>query len=327
MNVLAVAAALSVMVTVVLVLMALYWSSMSSRTVARTRLDTVLRGSSAVDDGLVSAPLRQEEFSALPGVGTLLAGKEWARNVAEELDRADVNLRVGEYVTIRLALAFFFMAVAVVLMGTDAVGIAAGAVVAVVGYMLPRLWVARRKRAKLDKLNGQLEETLTLVSNSLKAGFGLLQSLELAAQQMEHPISTEFRRLLHDINVGSTTEQALVDLSSRVGSYDLDIVVTAILIQRTVGGNLAEVLDTVGHTMRERARIKGEIQTMTAQQRMTGYILGALPLAIAGILFLVARDYMTPLITTVPGLVILVLAGVWELMGILLMRKILSIEV
>src|SRR3990170_4033857 len=227
MNVLAVAAALSVMVTVVLVLMALYWSSMSSRTMARARLDTVLGGSSGVDEGLVRAPLREEDFSSLPGLGALLAGKEWARDVAEELDRADVNLRVGEYVTIRLALAFFFMAVAVVLLGTDAVGIAAGAILAVVGYMLPRFWVARRKRAKLEKLSGQLEETLTLVANSLKAGFGLLQSLELAAQQMEHPISTELRRLLHDINVGSTTEQALVDLSTRVGSYDLDIVVTA----------------------------------------------------------------------------------------------------
>jgi tight adherence protein B len=327
MNVLAVVAALSVMVTVILIMLAVYWGSMSTRAVARARLGTVLGDARAVDPGLVGAPLREARFSSLPGLASLLSGREWARDVARELDKADVNLRVGEYVTLRFAAAFLLLAAALVVIGTDTFGIVAGLVLALVGYMLPRFYVARRKGARLEKLNGQLEETLTLVSNSMKAGFGLLQSLGLAAQQMEHPISTELGRLLHDINVGSTTEAALVDLSQRVGSYDLDIIVTAILIQRTAGGNLAEILDTVTHTMRERVRIRGEIRVMTSQQRMTGYVLGALPLLVAGILVLIARDYMTPLVTTTPGLAMLVIAGIWELMGVFLMRRILAIEV
>jgi tight adherence protein B len=133
--------------------------------------------------------------------------------------------------------------------------------------------------------------------------------------------------MLHDINVGSSTEEALVALSQRAGSYDLDIVVTAILIQRTVGGNLAEILETVAHTMRERSRIRGQVRAMTSQQRMTGYILGALPVGIMGILLLVSHDYMTPLFTTVPGQVLLVGAGIMELIGVLVIRRILAIEV
>jgi tight adherence protein B len=179
----------------------------------------------------------------------------------------------------------------------------------------------------LNKLENQLEETLTLTSNSLKAGFGLLQSLDLAAQQLEPPIAAELKRTLHDINVGSSTEDALLALDDRAGSYDLDIVITAILIQRSVGGNLAEILQTVAHTMRERARIRGHIRAVTSQQRMTGYILGVLPIAIMGILFLIANDYMMPLFTTIAGQVLLVGAGIMEFLGILLIRKILAIEV
>jgi tight adherence protein B len=328
MDMLALVAALSVMVTIILVMLALYWSSTSNHAVsARARLEAVVGGAPAIDGGPVGAPLREKRFSSLPGLSSLLSGREWARDVEQELERADVNLRVGEYATIRLAAAFLFLMVPIVIIGASAPGLIVGLVAALVGYMLPRIYVSHRRKARLEKLNGQLEETLTLVSNSLKAGFGLLQSLEQASQQMEHPISTEFRRLLHDINVGSTTEQALVDLSQRVGSYDLDIVITAILIQRTAGGNLAEILDTVAHTMRERSRIKGEIRVMTSQQRMTGYILGGLPLAVSAILFLVARDYMTPLFTTAPGLAMLAGAGIWELMGVFLMRRILAIEV
>jgi len=203
------------------------------------------------------------------------------------------------------------------------IGIALG----VVGSLAPAYFVRFRSRKRLNKLESQLEEALTLTANSLKAGFGLLQSLELATQQLAHPISTELRRTLHDINVGSSTEDALLALSERASSYDLDIVITAILIQRSVGGNLAEILETVAHTMRERARIRGHIKAVTSQQRLTGYILGAMPIAVMGLLFLVSSEYMTPLFTTLGGKVILVGGGMMEFVGILLIRRILAIEV
>lgn len=327
MDSLALVTALSIMATVVFAMLAFYSSSVSTRAAAQARLGTSLGGSSAIGESSSHAPLREEQFGILPGFASLFTGKEWARDVARELDQADVNLRVGEYVAIRFAIALLLFAAGLMGIGVHLFGMGAGLGLAVIGYMLPRFFVSRRRRTRLEKLNGQLEEGLTLVANSMKAGFGLLQSLDLAAQQMPHPMSTELRRLLHDINVGAPTEQALVDLSERVGSYDLDIVVTAILIQRTVGGNLAEVLDTVSHTMRERARIKGDIKTMTGQQRMTGYVLGGLPIGIAAILMLIASEYMTPLFTTVPGLIMLMIAAVWEMIGVLLMRRILAIEV
>jgi tight adherence protein B len=327
MDALALVAALAIMATVIFAMLAFYSSSVSPRAAAQARLGSAVGGPSIIEESSSHAPLREEQFGILPGLTSLFAGKAWAQDVAQELDQADVNLRVGEYVAARFALALLLFTVGLVGMGASLLGILAGLILALIGYMLPRFFVTRRRRKRLEKLNGQLEETLTLVANSMKAGFGLLQSLELAANQMSHPVSTELRRLLHDINVGATTEQALVDLTERVGSYDLDLVVTAILIQRTVGGNLSEILDTVAHTMRERARIKGDIQTMTGQQRMTGYVLVGLPIAIAGILMLIAPDYMEPMFSSTGGLVMLVIAGVWEVIGILLMRRILAIDI
>jgi tight adherence protein B len=202
-----------------------------------------------------------------------------------------------------------------------------GSALGVVGYLAPAFLVRIRKERRRNKLEGQLEEALTLVSSSLKAGFGLLQSLDQAAQQIKHPLATELKRAIHDINVGSSMEEALLTLSQRANSYDLEIVITAVIIQRTVGGNLGEILNNVAHTMRERGRIRGQIRSLTSQQRMTGYILAALPIAIAGILFLVAGDYMMPLFTTVAGQVLLVAAGTIELIGALVIKRILAIEV
>jgi tight adherence protein B len=244
-----------------------------------------------------------------------------------DLDQADLHLRVGEYVALRIGMALLFFAIAVVLIPSRPLAIAVGIALGAVGFLAVAFWVRYRKQKRLNKLESQLEEALNLTANSLKAGFGLLQSLELAAQQLKHPISTELRRTLHDINVGSSTEDALLALGERGSSYDLDIVITAILIQRTVGGNLAEILGTVAQTMRERALIRGHIRAVTSQQRMTGYILGALPLVIMGLLSLIANEYMTPLFTTVPGMVLLIGAGVMELMGLLIIRRILAIEV
>jgi tight adherence protein B len=109
---------------------------------------------------------------------------------------------------------------------------------------------------------------------------------------MEHPIGTELNQTIHEMHIGSSAEEALLDLSERCGSYDLDLVVTAILVQRSVGGNLAEILETVAETMRERVRIRGEISTLTAQQSMTGIIIGLLPLVVGGFFMIVSPEYI-----------------------------------
>jgi tight adherence protein B len=185
----------------------------------------------------------------------------------------------------------------------------------------------QRRKSRIGKLNAQLPEALMIISNALKAGFGLLQALSNAADNLEHPISTELGRTIHEMNIGSSAEEAMLALSERCGSYDLDIVVTAILVQRTVGGNLGEILDTVAETMRERIRIRGEIQTLTAQQKLTGMVIGALPIGV-GILFQVMQPgYISPLFVTVLGKVMLGVAVVLEVVGIMIIQRILNIEV
>jgi tight adherence protein B len=154
-----------------------------------------------------------------------------------------------------------------------------------------------------------------------------MQSFELASKQLEHPISTEVRRTLHDTNVGASVETALQGLAKRSGSRDFDIVITAMLVQQATGGNLSEILDNVAHTMRERVRIRGEISTLTAQQMLTGFIIGGLPLVMAGAFSVISPDYMTPLIETTAGNVMLVGSGMLELFGVFLIKRILAIEV
>jgi tight adherence protein B len=292
---------------------------------ARQRLQN-LSGTSVLDLAAAGSALREKGPGGFLGLGQLFLGREWAAEAALNLQQADLPLRVGEYVALRLGMALLFFALAFVLIPSRTVAMVIGIALALVGYVAPAFFVRYRKQKRLNKLESQLEEALTMVANSLKAGFGLLQSLEAAAQQVSHPLSTELRRALHDINVGSSTEDALIALDERANSYDLDIVITAILIQRSTGGNLAEILDTVAHTMRERVRLRGHIRSVTSQQRMTGYILGGLPFAIMGMLLLVAGDYMAPLFTTVAGQVMLAGAGIMELIGILLIQRILAIE-
>jgi tight adherence protein B len=327
MDPLALGAAVAVLVATMLgvVVLALAATSTAGDR-ARQRLQNLFVTSVLELPGVGSA-LRERESSEFLGLGQLSLGREWAAKATLDLDQADLHLRVGEYVALRVGIALLFFALAFVLIPSRLVAMAIGMALGVVGFLAPAFFVRYRKQKRLNKLESQLEEALTLTANSLKAGFGLLQSLELAAQQLEHPMATELRRTLHDINVGSSTEDALLALSERASSYDLDIVITAILIQRSVGGNLAEILDTVAHTMRERASIRGHIRAVTSQQRLTGYILGALPIAVMGMLFLVSSEYMTPLFTTVAGQVLLVGAGVMEFLGILLIRRILAIEV
>ncbi len=331
MDLLALAAALSVMVTVAMLFVIFYkTSTVGKNTRVINRLEQVVNRTS-FEGALDVSALKQVGEGVLPSLGRLLAGKEWADRINDDLDRANLRFRVGEYVALRLALALVLFAAAMFVMGHGALGLLAGSAAAIVGYMLPKFHVKRRIKARLTKFDYQLVEALSLVSNALRSGFGFLQSMDLAAEQLKDPLALEFKRTINDINIGSSFEDALLALNERVHSKDLDIVVTAILIQRTVGGNLSEILDTVACTMRERARIKGELKTLTAQQKMSGYIVGGLPVAIIGILLLIGQmtgdTYMMTLFTTTGGRVALMAAVLLEGLGIMIIRKILAIEV
>lgn len=320
---LALVAAVSVMATVFAMLFAFYNLSSPGSAAVRGRLDGLMSGTSVIEtQGTPGALRRGDSRKVFEG----LVGGNLREQLAHQLERADLSLHPMEYIILRVTFAIFGFLVPLFLMGGIESYLVA-AVAGILGYNLPKFWLNRKRKQRVDKLNAQLPEALTIISNSLKAGFGLLQALSSAADQLEHPISTELHRTIHEMNVGSSAEVALLALSERGESYDLDIVVTAIVVQRTVGGNLGEILDTVAHTMRERIRIRGEIQTLTAQQKLTGIVIGLLPLVVAVLFQLMSPGYMDPLFTTTMGKVMVGAAVVMEVIGVLVIQRILQIEV
>ncbi len=202
------------------------------------------------------------------------------------------------------------------------------------GFFLPRMWLGRRKSGRLKSFNKQLPDTITLLANALRAGSSFLQAIELVVRESRPPISIEFGRVIREVNLGLPFEQALENMVRRVRSDDLELMATAISIQHTVGGNLAEILDSIAYTIRERVRIKGEIQTLTAQQRLSGYVVGFLPIGLAGFLFIAAPNFMDAMFLNPPavlglpaGVVLLLVGGFMMFIGFMLIRKIVDIEV
>jgi tight adherence protein B len=249
-----------------------------------------------------------------------------ARGVAGwriQLERAGLTLTPKEYFVVRVAVGAILALVMMVVLNLLPV-----ALVAVpVGYLGVGFWVKMRITKRTRLLESQLPETLSMVASGLKAGFGFIQAIEGTTEQMRPPISVEVRRMLRDIAVGASVEQALQALNDRVGSSDFDIAITAIMIQRNVGGNLAEILENVAHTMRERDRIRGEIRTLTAQQRLTGFVLGGTPIALGAVLFMMNPDFMKLLFTESLGRMLLGGAMVLETIGFFVIKKIVDIEV
>jgi tight adherence protein B len=266
-------------------------------------------------------------YSGLPVLSAFFSQFSGSEAMAIHLERASVPLRVGEFYLIRWALAALFFIIPAVVGRFQPAYIAIGVGLAIVGYMLPAMWVNGKKRSRTNKINQQLVDLLGLVSNSLKSGYGLMQSFEFASRQMHPPIAVEIRRMLRESNLGMGAEDALNALGERIDSSDLDMVLTAINIQRTVGGNLAEILDKVGSTMRERERIRGEINTLVAQQKMTGIVIGGLPVFMFVLFMVMNPGYMSLLLTEPIGNAMLGTAIVLQLLGYLSMRRIMAIEI
>lgn len=205
--------------------------------------------------------------------------------------------------------------------GNGALGLAAG----LLGAMLPALLIRRRSARRAALLNAQVAETLEVVASSLRSGFGFTQSLELAAHEQDDPISAELLAAIREINLGAATDEALERLVERTGDQDLSLAISAVVIQRKVGGDLSEVLANIAHMIRERARIRGEIQTLTAQARMSAWIVGLLPIGLAGALTVMQPDQMRILIDDPAGRVLVLIGLALQAIGFLAVRRIAAI--
>jgi tight adherence protein B len=252
----------------------------------------------------------------------LVNGFSFGPRLAASLSRADLSVTVSEYVLIILLAATAGFA-----FGWWRGGFLLGAIMGGVLGFIPIFYLGFREKRRKVAFANQLPEMLTLLVGSLRAGHGLSQALVNLSQQMPPPASVEFGRVMRAVNLGLSVARALTDMSTRIGTSEIDLVVTAIVVQSELGGNLATTLDTISDTIRDRIRMKREIRVLTSQQRLTGGILALMPAALALGLSLLSPKYMLPLFA--PGLIRIlpVTAVIMQIFGYLFIRKIMDIEV
>ena len=286
------------------------------------------------DQGGLTGAIQSSQ--AMAQLNKVVEQRDFGANLAREIARADLRLKVSEFLMIWAAsivgipLLMILLSVALPTLRNPILLL----VGALIGFFLPRFWLSRRKASRLSSFDKQLPDTITLIANALRAGSSFLQAVELVVRESRPPISTEFGRVIREVNLGLSFETALENMVRRVKSDDLELMATAISIQHTVGGNLAEILDSIAFTIRERVRIKGEIRTLTAQQRLSGYVVGFLPIGLAAFLFIAAPGFMNPmfdkrvsLIGLPGGVIILAIGGFAMFMGFVFIRRIVDIEV
>jgi tight adherence protein B len=252
----------------------------------------------------------------------VVSERKFGADMAAELARADLKLTVGEFIIFRLTTTLLGGLLAFVLGGTLLIPVGV-----LGGYFFPKIYVSIRKARRLKQFNDQLGDTITLMANGLRAGYSLLQAMETVSRELPPPISTEFERVVREVSLGISNEQAMNNLLRRIQSDDLDLMITAINVQHEVGGNLSEILETIGHTIRERVRIHGEIRVLTAQGMMTGYVISFLPVALGLVLFLINRKYMMSMFQEPCGWAMIAFCVITISAGYIAIQKIVRIEV
>jgi tight adherence protein B len=243
--------------------------------------------------------------------------------LTEDLARADLKLKSSEWVLGIVGAGVLVGLLATLRFGTPIAFLPCPVAVWFISGFVLRFLQARRKKA-FDK---QLGDTIILLSNALKAGYSFAQAVSTVSKSANPPIAEEFSRATREMALGISVDDALNHMVKRNVSEDFDLIVTAVQIHRVVGGNLAEILDTIAHTIRERVRIKGEISSLTAQARASGWIITVLPIALAAMLCVISPDYFTPMFHQTMGIVMLAIGGFSMAVGFALIQKIVKIEV
>lgn len=252
--------------------------------------------------------------------------REFAKQWKVQLARADLKLTPGEFFGLHFVSVFLFFIVAYFIVFGGNIIMAALAGVA--GFFAPRIYVARRTGNRRYAFESQLPDNLQMWVNGLRSGYSVLQAIEAIAKEAAEPTATEFRRVVKEVQLGIPMDEAFAHLLERMPGDDLDLVITAVNIQREVGGNLAEILEVISHTIRERIKLKGEIRVLTAQGRVTGYVIGALPILLLIFLMMVNPDYAGQLFENrMCGWPMLGCGASMMSMGFMAIQKIVDIEI
>jgi tight adherence protein B len=295
-------------------------SRSGSRSAVRRRLDDhrVEIGKEDVKRLTRVQVLKQQTFSRIPLIHSLLSHFRPAQTAARELARANVSLAVSSYLLIRLFAGSGLFLVGAKIIGQPLIALP----LVIVGLMMPRIVVIVRARRRLAAFEAQLAEAIDLVVNALRAGYGFMQAIETASRDLNGPIQEELARVVEETNVGANPAVALASISDRVDSYDFALVATAVSVQRTIGGNLSEVLDNIAKTVRERRRVRGEVKALTTGPRVSSYVLGLIPLFLLAWFSATSTSYRDVMFHSTIGKAMIAIATIWSLIGLTLSRKV-----
>jgi tight adherence protein B len=273
------------------------------------------------------APVEAEMTGTRTSIADHMSNRLSRMSFGERLERrlvaADSSLSVGEFMLTRVGITAGFLLLGWLISGY----LIGGLLLAVIGWILPGIWLGRKQGKRAKAFADQLPDMLTMLVGSLRAGYGLLYAITVIEKEMPEPMSTEFGRVVRETALGYTISDALDHLVQRVQNEDLELVVTAIHIQSEVGGSLADVLDTISRTIRDRIQLKGQIQAITSQQRMTGTLLSALPIVLGTVLFLMNGEYMMAMFVVGWPIMIPSTAFVMVILGNIVMRRVIQIDV
>jgi tight adherence protein B len=273
----------------------------------------------------IGAEKRRPQFNLnniLSTMGKSFTTMSFTNRLAYDLGKADILLRVEEFIGLNIVTTIGGGLVGYVLFGFGTYTM----FLIFLGAVLPYFYIQFRKKKRAELLNDQIADSLTGMSNSLRAGYSFQQAMDLVSKETTGPLTVEYRRTLREINMGITTEQALQNLIQRAENEDMELMISAVLIQRQIGGNLAEIFDKISDTIRQRIRMQGEVRTMTAQGRFSGIVLALLPVALGLILTLMDPTYLTILFKNQMGWMMIGGAIVSELIGFMLITKITDIK-
>lgn len=279
----------------------------------------VLRGAQAAEVEADERPsLQTRAVAALEG---LLTRRSLWEGVEMRLRAADLNLRPGEFLLISLGLGLVGALVGAVF------GALASLLAAVIGLLGPWALLAVRSQERKKQIGAALPDVLGTLSNALRAGFSLMQALDACTRQTKGALSQEFERMLAEMRVGVSIDDAMDHLVQRARSADLELMVTVIGIQRQVGGNLADILDRIQQTIRERVRLKGEVRALSAQGKMSALVVGGMPIALVAVMQVMSPTFLSPMWQPGPGRILLILAVILQVIGFVALRRIVRIEV
>jgi len=307
-------------VLIVLLIIGAVVSSSSEQRLVEQRLSNYLNEDQAAAD-------RQAQNTALTEwVSRRVERTSLGERISRDLARADLKFKAGEYIALIVIAVIAVGGIAWLMGGRSPISFMIGAVV---GFFLPGFYVRHQQGRRLSKFNDQLSDMLNLMVNGLRAGYSTMQAMEAISKELPPPISDEFRRVVQEMQIGIPMETALENLLRRIPSEDLDFVVTAINVQREVGGNLSEILDTITFTIRERVRIKGEIRVMTAQVRTSGAVLSMVPVFLALMIWFISPTYLSSFLDDGPFCAGILVAAILILIGLgyFIMMRIADIEV